>query len=84
MSSFAADGEEKPWGCKWFETWRANVRKAEAAGHTLVVVYFEGEVGQGKVAWADVAAQSRLRDGVLARKEAASTPAEQAAFTASL
>ena len=94
MLSFAADGEEKAWGCKWFERWLANVHAAAAAGHVLVVCYFDGEVGQGKVKWEEVAAQSQLRDAVLAKKEAAEKAAsralplprlqQQAAFVASL
>ena len=94
MSSCVTDGEEKPWGCKWFERWRANVEAAVAAGNVLVVCYFDGEVGQGKVKWEEVAAQSQLRDAVLAKKEAAEKAAsgalllprlqQQAAFVASL
>ena len=94
MLSFAADGEEKAWGCKWFERWLVNVQKAVAAGNVLVVCYFDGEVGQGKVKWEEVAAQSQLRDAVLAKKEAAEKAAsgalplprlqQQAAFVASL
>ena len=67
---------------------------AAAAGHVLVVCYFDGEVGQGKVKWEEVAAQSQLRDAVLAKKEAAEKAAsralplprlqQQAAFVASL
>ena len=65
-----------------------------AAGNVLVVCYFDGEVGQGKVKWEEVAAQSQLRDAVLAKKEAAEKAAsgalplprlqQQAAFVASL
>ena len=94
MLWFAADGEEKPWGCKWFERWRANVQAAVGVGNVLVVCYFEGEVGQGKVKWEEVAAQSQLRDAVLAKKEAAEKATsgalplsrfqQQAAFVASL
>jgi hypothetical protein len=78
----------------WFERWRANVQKAVAAGHVLVVCYFDSEVGQGTVKWEEVAAQSQLRDAVLAKKEAAEKAAsgplplarlqQQAAFVASL
>ena len=70
------------------------MQKAVAAGNVLVVCYFEGEVGQGKVKWEEVAAQSQLRDAVLAKKEAAEKAAsgalplgrlqQQAAFVASL
>ena len=68
------------------------MQAAVAAGNVLVVCYFDGEVGQGKVKWEEVAAQSRLRDAVLAKKEAAEKAAsgtlplprlqQQAAFVA--
>lgn len=45
-----------------------NVKEAVAKGHTLIVYYFKGEVGEGKVTWADVTAQSLLRDEVLKRQ----------------
>ena len=70
------------------------MQEAVAAGNVLVVCYFDGEVGQGKVKWEEVAAQSQLRDAVLAKKEAAEKAAsgalplprlqQQAAFVASL
>ena len=70
------------------------MQAAVAAGNVLVVCYFDGEVGQGKVKWEEVAAQSQLRDAVLAKKEAAEKAAsgplplprlqQQAAFVASL
>ena len=45
-----------------------NVKEAVAKGHTLIVYYFSGEVGEGKITWADVTAQSLLRDGVLEKQ----------------
>ena len=45
-----------------------NVRDAVAAGHRLVVFFFEGQVGEGKISWADVTAQSQLRDAVLKKR----------------
>ena len=70
------------------------MQAAVAAGNVLVVCYFDGEVGQGKVKWEEVAAQSQLRDAVLAKKEAAEKATsgalplsrfqQQAAFVASL
>ena len=84
------DGEPKEWGCKWFQKWMANVKAAVAAGHRLVVFYFEGEVGKGKISWADVAAQSKLRDAVIAKRGQMSRPGDStaadsdAAFLASL
>ena len=42
------------WGCAWFEKWKENVTKAVDLGQQLKVVYFPGQVGQGKVAWKDL------------------------------
>ena len=53
---------------QWFEVWVLNVEAAVAAGHRLVVYYFKGEVGQGKVPWEDVAEMSQLRDAVLKKR----------------
>ena len=42
------------WGCAWFEEWNKNVTKAVELGQQLNVVFFPGQVGQGKVAWKDL------------------------------
>ena len=42
------------WGCAWFEKWKNNVTKAVDLGQQLKVVFFPGQVGQGKVAWEDL------------------------------
>ena len=42
------------WGCAWFEKWKENVTKAVELGQQLKVVFFPGQVGQGKVAWEDL------------------------------
>ena len=42
------------WGCAWFEKWKENVDKAVKLDQQLKVVYFLGQVGQGKVAWKDL------------------------------
>ena len=84
------DGEQKEWGCKWFDCWMRNVKAAVAEGHVLEVVYFAGEVGQGKVAWGDVTATSQLRDAVMAKidrwamSRGAVMGDDEAAFIASL
>ena len=76
------DGERKEWGCKWFVRWMANVRAAVAGGHRLVVFYFEGEVGDGKISWADVTAQSKLRDAVIQKRRALMSHASEHAAAA--
>ena len=42
-------GEQKDWGCKWFEAWMVNVRASVEKGHTLRVYFFADEVGEGKI-----------------------------------
>ena len=48
------NGKRASWGCAWFEKWKENVDKAVELGQQLKVVYFPGQVGQGKVAWKDL------------------------------
>ena len=67
-----------------------NVKAAVAEGHVLEVVYFAGEVGQGKVVWGNVTAESQLRDAVMAKRDrwamirGAVMGDDEAAFIASL
>ena len=42
-------GERKPWGCRWWSKWIANIEEAVSQECTLVVYYFNGMKGQGKV-----------------------------------
>ena len=42
-------GEQKPWGCRWWSKWIANIELAVSQECTLVVYYFNGMNGQGKV-----------------------------------
>jgi hypothetical protein len=58
-------GESKPFGCFWFEIWMSNVKKAVRLGHKLVVYFFNGQKGVGKVDWDDLAEHSKLCDSVL-------------------
>ena len=48
------NGKRASWGCAWFEKWKENVTKAVDLGQQLKVVFFPGQVGQGKVAWEDL------------------------------
>lgn len=45
------------WGCLWCERWMENVAKAHALGQELVVVYFEGQVGQHTATWEELPLQ---------------------------
>eukprot|EP00665_Eupelagonemidae_sp_cell47_P000822 gene822-3075_t len=44
------------WGCAWFAAWKRSVAAAAWRGERLVVYYFRGEKGRGRVAWGDLAA----------------------------
>jgi len=40
---------QAPWGCKWFELWKDNIRQAGERNQTIEVVYMEDSVGNGHV-----------------------------------
>ena len=46
---WAETGGRAPWGCKWFDIWTENVLEAVRWKQQLVVYYFDGKVGHGKV-----------------------------------
>ena len=46
---FPLYGERKPWGCRWWTLWAANIEKAVRCGVELQVFFFENMKGQGKV-----------------------------------
>ena len=48
------NGNRASWGCRWFEKWKKNVDRAVELKQELSVVYFAGQVGQGKVDWEDL------------------------------
>ncbi|CAE7200134.1 unnamed protein product [Symbiodinium sp. CCMP2592] len=50
-----------PWGCVWFEEWKVNVSKAVDLGQKLHVFYFENKVGEGKLAWDDLANETVVK-----------------------
>ncbi|CAE7762850.1 unnamed protein product, partial [Symbiodinium pilosum] len=56
-------GEPKPWGCGWYTAWLKNVRQAMANGQRLKVVFFPGQIGDGKVSM-DELCHTNLWDGV--------------------
>ena len=43
-----------PWGCQWFEAWRLRVEEAVSLNQTLHVLYYEDQIGKGKLAWEDL------------------------------
>ena len=58
-----ANGKLAPWGCMWFELWRRNVERAVERKQKLLVYFFRGEKGQGKVAWKDLKNPNERNDG---------------------
>jgi hypothetical protein len=63
---YSVYGEQKVWGCLWFEVWCGLVRKAYYQYHQRIrVFFFPDQKGQGMVDWCDCAKASVLRDGVL-------------------
>ena len=58
------NGRTAAWGCKWFQVWKEKVEEAVRQEQTLKVVFFPGQVGQGKVAWKDLATVPDLWDGI--------------------
>ena len=54
-------GEEKPWGCRWWSHWIANIEEAVNCGAELEVYYFVDHVGMGKVESFATAGKEHLR-----------------------
>ena len=54
-------GERKPWGCRWWSKWIANIELAVSQECTLVVYYFDGMRGQGKVKGFTTAGEEHVR-----------------------
>lgn len=54
-------GEAKPWGCRWWTNWIANIEVAVREGAELEVYFFHGMKGKGKVQNFLTAGQEHLR-----------------------
>ena len=64
-------GKRKPWGCRWWSKWIANIEQAVSQECTLVVYYFNGMRGQGKVKDFTAAGEEHMRrEAILRRKDA--------------
>ena len=60
----------KPWGCRWFEIWRAHIETAVSREQNLQVVFFDGHRGCGKVSsWDDVAEDARKRESFAPKRQ---------------
>eukprot|EP00438_Fugacium_kawagutii_P003645 Skav224215 [mRNA] locus=scaffold939:999099:1001564:- [translate_table: standard] len=51
------------WGCMWFKVWLKRVEEAVSLEQRLKVVYFPGQVGQGKVKW-NMLPTANIWDGI--------------------
>jgi hypothetical protein len=58
-------GEQKLWGCAWFEQWKDNCLRAHVLKQRFQVFYFPGQVGKGKVKWDQIAEHALLRERVM-------------------
>ena len=54
-------GKQKPWGCRWWSKWIDNIELAVSQECTLVVYYFNGMKGQGKVKDFTTAGEEHMR-----------------------
>ena len=54
-------GEQKPWGCRWWSKWIANIKLAVSQECTLVVYYFNDMKGKGKVENFTTAGKEHMR-----------------------
>ena len=62
-------GEKKPWGCRWWSKWIANIELAVKKGAILDVYFFNGKKGKGKVKDFLTAGQEHMRrEAIFARK----------------
>ena len=67
---FPLYGEQKPWGCRWWTLWSANIEKAVHCGVELQVFFFENMKGQGKVqSFATAGAEHCQRERIWQKKE---------------
>ena len=63
-------GEKKPWGCKWWTLWMANIEEAVRQEAELQVYFFEKKKGQGKVqSFATAGLEHMRREKIYARKK---------------
>jgi len=63
-------GEPKPWGCRWWTHWIANIEKAVKRGAELQVYFFEKKNGQGKVQSFETAGKEHMRrEAINSRKK---------------
>eukprot|EP00438_Fugacium_kawagutii_P018655 Skav210086 [mRNA] locus=scaffold1510:184383:186172:+ [translate_table: standard] len=62
-------GERKPWGCRWWSKWIANIEQAASQECTLEVYYFNGMRGKGKVKDFTTAGEEHMRREAIERRK---------------
>eukprot|EP00435_Cladocopium_sp_Y103_P069788 s376_g34.t1 len=63
-------GEPKPWGCRWWTKWIANIERASREGAEMEVYFFKGLKGKGKVEDFSTAGEEHLRrEAIQAKKQ---------------
>ncbi|CAE7471395.1 unnamed protein product [Symbiodinium natans] len=79
-------GEQKPWGCRWWSKWIANIELAVKQNATLEVYYFNGKMGLGKVKDFTTAGAEHLRREEIFRRKTVFKKSEdfRSAFEAGL
>ncbi|CAE7612953.1 unnamed protein product [Symbiodinium sp. CCMP2456] len=61
-------GEQKPWGCRWWSHWIANIEEAVKKNAELEVYYFVDHVGRGKAQSFSTAGEEYVRRETLNRR----------------
>ena len=62
-------GERKPWGCRWWTKWIANIERAHEEGAEMQVYFFKGMKGRGKVVDFSTAGKEHLRREAIQAKK---------------
>ena len=63
-------GGRKPWGCRWWTKWIANIESARREGAEMEVYFFKGMKGRGKVEDFSTAGKEHLRrEAIQAKKQ---------------
>ena len=67
-------GEQKPWGCRWWTKWIANIERAHEEGAEMEVYFFKGMKGRWKVEDFSTAGEEHLRrEAIQARNRSSSS-----------
>lgn len=68
-------GEKKPWGCRWWTLWIANIEEAVQQKAELKVYFFEGKKNQGKVQmFATAGKEHKDREAIYRKRRTSKSP----------